>query len=86
MTFLDLLHSGTSLDCGLIIGGCDMPASFVWDEKFLITDYVLSVLRASCMPSTPAFPMAISKFAVTTISLVKNSAWLLPDILETRSI
>ena len=39
MTFLDLLHSGTSLDCGLMIGGCDMPASFVWDEKSLITDY-----------------------------------------------
>ena len=45
MTFLDLLHSGTSLDCDLIIGGCDMPASFVWDVESVITDYGIERFR-----------------------------------------
>lgn len=37
--FLDLLRSGEELDCDLIIGGYDMPASFVWYEDSKITDY-----------------------------------------------
>lgn len=36
-TFLDLLCSGEDIDCELIIGDCDMPASFVWDEDCHIT-------------------------------------------------
>ena len=39
--FLDLLQSGEELDCDLNIGGCDMPASFVWDENSIITDYAI---------------------------------------------
>lgn len=38
-TFLDLLRSGTELNCDLIIGDCDMPASFVWYEGCNITAY-----------------------------------------------
>ncbi|MDD3231448.1 MAG: hypothetical protein PHE09_19885 [Oscillospiraceae bacterium] len=37
--FLDLLRSGEEIDCDLIIGGADMPASFVWYEDCKITDY-----------------------------------------------
>lgn len=37
--FLDLLRSSEELDCDLIIGGCDMPASFVWYEDCKITEY-----------------------------------------------
>ncbi len=37
--FLDLLRSGEELDCDLIIGGSEMPASFVWYEDSIITDY-----------------------------------------------
>ncbi|MCQ4924872.1 hypothetical protein NE686_17350 [Tissierella carlieri] len=39
MTFLDLLKSNLELDCDLIIGDVDMPASFVWTEEDKITDY-----------------------------------------------
>ena len=38
-TFLDLLRSGRSFECELIIGNADMPATFVWDEDSRITDY-----------------------------------------------
>lgn len=38
-TFLDLLRSGEEIDCDLIIGDSDMPASFVWDSECKITDY-----------------------------------------------
>ena len=41
--FLDMLQSGEYIDCDLIIGGCDMPASFVWDEDSTITDYGIEV-------------------------------------------
>lgn len=37
--FLDLLRSKEELDCELIIGGCEMPATFVWDEDSTITNY-----------------------------------------------
>lgn len=37
--FLDLLRSGKEIDCDLIIGNADMPASFVWDEDCKITEY-----------------------------------------------
>jgi len=39
MTFYDLLRSGENLDCDLIIGGTEMPATFVWDEGDAITAY-----------------------------------------------
>lgn len=39
MRFIDLLESGESINCDLIIGGCDMPASFVWDNECKITEY-----------------------------------------------
>lgn len=35
--FIDYLKSGVILDCELIIGDVDMPASFVWDEDSRIT-------------------------------------------------
>lgn len=44
-TFLDLLRSGEELDCDLIIGNCDMPASFVWFEDNIITDYGVNIYR-----------------------------------------
>jgi len=37
--FLDLLRSGEEIDCDLVIGGVDTPATFVWDEGCHITDY-----------------------------------------------
>lgn len=37
--FIDLLKSGKEMDCELIIGDVDMPASFVWDSDSHITDY-----------------------------------------------
>jgi hypothetical protein len=50
-TFLALLRSGEELDCDLIIGGSDMPASFYWDAECLITDYgveqFLSILETA---------------------------------------
>jgi hypothetical protein len=36
--FFDYLRSGVHLDCDLIIGDVDMPASFVWDENCRITE------------------------------------------------
>lgn len=44
-TFLDLLRSGEYIDCELIIGDCDMPATFVWDEDCTITDYGIEVFH-----------------------------------------
>lgn len=44
--FLDLLRSGEEIDCDLIIGGADMPASFVWDEDCKITDYGIEKYKA----------------------------------------
>lgn len=44
--FLDLLRSGEKIDCDLVIGGVDMPASFVWDEDCKITDYGIEKFRA----------------------------------------
>ena len=39
MTFLELLQSGAEMDCDLIIGDCDMPATFVWYGDMIITEY-----------------------------------------------
>lgn len=44
-TFLDLLRSGQELDCELIIGGSDMPATFVWYDGDIITDYGVDAFR-----------------------------------------
>ena len=44
--FLDLLRSGEDIDCDLIIGGADMPATFVWDEECKITDYGIEKYKA----------------------------------------
>lgn len=46
MTFLELLRSGQEFDCELIIGDVDMPASFVWSEGCIITDYGIETFRA----------------------------------------
>lgn len=37
--FIDLLNSNVELDCELIIGDVDMPASFVWNETNKVTKY-----------------------------------------------
>ena len=39
MKFFDVLMSGKALDCDLIIGGYEMPASFVWNEDSTISEY-----------------------------------------------
>lgn len=39
MIFYDLLRSGKSIDCDLIIGGTEMPATFVWGEGDVLTAY-----------------------------------------------
>jgi len=39
MKFLDILMSGDYLDCDLIVGDCEMPATLVWNEDSTITDY-----------------------------------------------
>lgn len=44
--FLDLLRSGEEMDCELIIGGADMPASFVWGADCKITDYGIEKYKA----------------------------------------
>ena len=46
MSFLDLLRSKTELDVDLIIGDVDMPATFVWGEDSIITDYGIEKYRA----------------------------------------
>ncbi|WP_126981250.1 hypothetical protein [Acetobacterium bakii] len=38
-TFGELLNSNKEIDCELIIGNVEMPASFVWNEKSRITPY-----------------------------------------------
>lgn len=38
-TFLDFLRGKKELECELIIGNSDMPATFVWDEESNITPY-----------------------------------------------
>lgn len=38
-TFLELLRNNEYIDCELIVGGCEMPATFIWDEDSTITDY-----------------------------------------------
>ena len=45
MKFLELLRSKTALDVDLIIGGVDMPATLVWDEDSIITDYGIEKYR-----------------------------------------
>lgn len=42
--FADFLK-GNELDCELIIGGVDMPATFVWDGACLVTDYCMEKFR-----------------------------------------
>jgi hypothetical protein len=44
-TFLSYLHSNIELDCDLIIGDTDMPASFVWGEDSRITEYGIEKFR-----------------------------------------
>ena len=44
-TFLELLESGKELDCDLIVGDADMPASFVWDTGSRITRYGIEKYR-----------------------------------------
>ena len=44
-TFLELLESGRELDCGLIIGDVDMPASFVWTADSRISRYGIEKYR-----------------------------------------
>ena len=44
-TFLELLESGADLDCELIIGDAEMPASFVWDECCRISRYGIEKYR-----------------------------------------
>ena len=44
-TFLDLLQSGIPFEADLNIGGCDMPATFCWDEHCRITDYGITQFR-----------------------------------------
>ena len=38
-TFLELLRSGETIECDLIIGDSDMPASFNWTEDSDITEH-----------------------------------------------
>lgn len=44
-TFLELLRSGEDLDCDLIVGDVDMPATFVWYEDSTITEYGVEKYR-----------------------------------------
>lgn len=44
-TFLELLESGQELDCGLMIGDVDMPASFVWTTDSRISEYGIEKCR-----------------------------------------
>lgn len=37
-TFLELLQSDEDLDCDLIIGNCDMPATLVWESEHKMKD------------------------------------------------
>lgn len=39
MKFKDVLLSGEEIDCELIVGDSEMPASFVWNEDSTITEY-----------------------------------------------
>jgi hypothetical protein len=43
--FLDLLQGNEYIDCDLIIGDSDMPASFVWDEDTSMTDYGIEYFK-----------------------------------------
>ncbi len=45
MKFLDLLRSGSELECNLIISDWDMPAIFVWKRDSKITDYGIEKYR-----------------------------------------
>jgi len=45
-TFHDLLIKGPNLDCELIITGCEMPASFVWNSEQYIREYGVEKYRA----------------------------------------
>jgi len=49
-TFLDFLRGQKELECELIIGNSDMPATFVWDENSNITpcgeEYYAPILDA----------------------------------------
>ncbi|MCI8756808.1 MAG: hypothetical protein HFG18_09515 [Oscillospiraceae bacterium] len=44
-TFLELLENGRELDCDLIIGDVDMPASFVWTAGSRISRYGIEKYR-----------------------------------------
>ena len=43
--FIELLRSGEQLECDLIIGDSDMPASFYWDDECLMTKYGEEVFK-----------------------------------------
>jgi len=43
--FLGLLQSQTDFDLDLIIGGMFMPATFVWSEDSVITEYGIEKYR-----------------------------------------
>ncbi len=48
--FIELLRSGRELECELIIGDADMPATFVWDPtiggvSLEVTDYCYNKYR-----------------------------------------
>ncbi len=43
--FFDLLESGRELDCNLMVGNVDMPATFVWNEDSKISEYGIEKYR-----------------------------------------
>lgn len=45
MTFLEFLRSKPDIDVDLIIGNRSMPASFVWGEDNIITEYGVEKYR-----------------------------------------
>lgn len=85
-TFLDLLRSGEEIDCDLIIGGSDMPASFVWDSECKITDYGVERFKSIMIALYKKLPNGNIEIYCDNYKLGEISRWRRPDISDRASM
>lgn len=79
-TFLDLLRSGEEIDCDLIIGGSDMPASFVWDNSIQITEYGINRFSPIMISPYTMLPNGNIEIHCDDYRLARHLYGLRPDI------
>ncbi|MCL6477849.1 MAG: hypothetical protein K6T65_05485 [Peptococcaceae bacterium] len=73
--FLHLLRSGENIDCDLIIGGVDMPVSFVWYKDCKITDYGIEKYKALMEAEYTRLPNGNIEIHCDDVELGENFCW-----------